>query len=746
MTSIFRNIKSNISSSIVVFLVALPLCLGIALACGMPLFSGLIAGMIGGIVVGFFSNSSLSVTGPAAGLTSIVIASKLELQTNEAFFLAVLLAGVFQILFSFLRAGIIAYYIPSNVIKGMLAAIGIIIVMKQIPHALGWDRDAEGDFSFLQIDGENTITELWNSLWHIDLGVFLIAAIGLLIISFWDKVQIKYLRSIPSGLMVVVVGIVLNLIFARFIPALAINAEHLVSLPEFSNTTEFFQLFTLPDFTQLKNPQIYIIAFTIAAVASLETLLCIEAIDKIDPLKRTTDTTRELWAQGVGNISSGLLGGLPITSVVVRSAANLNAGATSKMSTILHGLLLFICFISIPNIIELIPYGSLAAILIYTGYKLASPKIFKEIYRQGKWQFIPYIVTIVAIYFIDLLAGVLIGLFIGVLFILIRNVKSPSLVADKSIKDDSVMKLELNSELTFLNKAQTILTLSEIPENKQLILDARKTMHIDYDVLEEIKEFINVVAPSKNIGITTIGFRSKFGIKNSESIYDEILGKDVDESKLEIHAKELQEKITPSKALDLMKEGNRRFVTNLKINRDILEQVNVTSEGQYPFAVVLSCIDSRTSAEIIFDKGMGDLFSIRIAGNVVNQDILGSMEFACKVAGSKLIVVLGHTKCGAIKGACDHVEMGNLTGLIHKIQPAIDLEKQTLEHRNSANGDFVENVSELNVHNSVKFILDNSPIIKEMVEKGEIGLVGGMYHLDTGLVDFYEEDMHIKTS
>lgn len=740
MNQNFKFISNDFKSSIIVFLVALPLCLGIALASGMPLFSGIIAGAIGGIVVGYLSNSQLSVTGPAAGLTSIVLASRMELGTNEAFFFALFVAGILQIILSFVKAGMIAYYIPSNVIKGMLAAIGIIIIMKQIPHALGWDKDSEGDFSFMQVDGENTFTELWNSLWHIDIGVIIISILGILILVYWNRVPIQWLKKIPAGLMAVLVGILLNFVFQYVFPQFVVGKEHLVQLPLVSNSDEFFKLFSFPDFSQWHNINIYIIALTMALVASLETLLSIEAIDKLDVEKRTTDTTRELLAQGIGNSFSGLIGGLPITSVIVRSSANMDSGAKTKLSTIFHGFLLITCFLAIPNILNLIPYGSLAAILIVTGYKLSHPKIYKEMYRLGKWQFYPFLITLVSIYLIDLLYGVVIGLLISIMFILIRNIRNPMTYIDKSLKKNNIIKLELNNELTFLNKAQTILTLSNIPENTNVILDARKTTHVDYDILEELKEFINIIVPLKGIKLTTIGFRTGFGIKNTTSIYDEILGKDVDEDKLEIHAKELQEKITPEKALELMKQGNYRFVNNLKLNRDILGQVNATSDYQYPYAVVLSCIDSRTSAEIIFDKGLGDLFSIRIAGNVLNKDILGSMEFACNVIGSKLIVVLGHNKCGAIKGACDDVKMGNLTHLIDKIKPAVKIisEKLGIEPT-SKNSDFVEEVSHLNVKLVKEEVLKQSDILNNLVLENKIMIVGGWYNIDTGEVEFYED-------
>ena len=401
--SFINHFRTDFSASIVVFLVAVPLCLGIALASGAPFFSGLISGIVGGIVIGVLSNSHLSVSGPAAGLTAIVLAAITKLGAFETFLAAVVLAGVFQLLLGFLKAGSIANYFPGSVIKGMLTAIGIIIILKQIPHAFGYDKNAEGNLSFFEMDGNNTFTALLEPLSKIHFGVTIITFIALAILILWEKPFMKKFRLIPGALVAVIVSVVLSEIFKATTPALTVSSEHLVQVPVANSVTEFLGLFSFPDFSKITNPEVITIAVTLAAVASIETLLCIEAVDKMDPLRRITSQNRELKAQGIGNIVSGLLGGLPVTSVIVRSTANINAGAKTKTSPILHGILILVCVITIPFLLNKIPLGALAAILLVTGYKLAKISIFKQMFANGKYQWAPFLVTVIAIVFTDLL-------------------------------------------------------------------------------------------------------------------------------------------------------------------------------------------------------------------------------------------------------------------------------------------------------------------------------------------------------
>ena len=517
--NLFANFKNDLSAGIVVFLVAVPLCLGIALASGAPFFSGMIAGIIVGILIGFLSNSHLSVSGPAAGLAAIVLASINQLGAFETFLLAVLIAGLVQLLLGFLKAGAIANYIPSSVIKGMLTAIGIIIILKQIPHAFGYDKNAEGDLKFLQIDGENTFSGLINSIGKIDLGATLSCLLSLAILILWERPFYKNkLKLLPGGLVAVGVAVVLNEILLTTGSSLAIQNGHLVKVPLAASFNEFVGFFTIPDFSQWNNPQVYLVALTLAAVASIETLLCIEAVDKLDPEKRSTSPNRELIAQGIGNMTSGLVGGLPITSVIVRSSANVNAQARSKMSTIVHGLLLLVCVSLIPTVLNKIPLASLAAILLMTGYKLCNPALFRKMFGYGKYQWVPFVVTVIAIVFTDLLTGVGIGLGVSILALLYGNYKNSYFFHKEKYKEGETILIHLSEEVSFLNKASIKLTLEHLPPNSTVILDAYDAQYIDHDVLELIRDFKDIQAPLKNIDCKTVGFKDGYKIVNTDNV------------------------------------------------------------------------------------------------------------------------------------------------------------------------------------------------------------------------------------
>lgn len=512
---IFSNVRGDLASGLVVFLIALPLCLGIALASGAPLFSGIVSGVIGGILVGFFSNSALSVTGPAAGLTAIVLTAITDLGGFDIFLVAVILAGLLQIGLGFLRAGSFSNYFPTSVIEGMLAAIGIIIILKQIPHAFGHDVDNEGDFFFIEKSGHTTFDTLIESINHIHLGALIIALLSLAILIMWDKVPaLKKLKVIPGALVVVIVSILLNEFFIQTNSVLAIITEnHLVNLPSF---TEIKEGFALPNFGALTNSKVWSVAATIAVVASIETLLCIEATDKLDPYKRYTDTNRELKAQGIGNIVSGLLGGLPMTSVVVRSSANINSGGRTKLATIFHGFLLIVFALSIPFILNKIPLAALAAVLLMVGYKLAKPSVFIHLWKNGFSQFIPFVVTVVAVVGIDLLKGVAIGLGVSIMFILYQNLKIAYSFKKESFHDGDVITIKLAQEVSFLNKAAIKSTLGNIPEKSKLIIDASNTKYIDFDVVEMIKDFRNVKVIDKEIDLTLKGFKEVYNLENTE--------------------------------------------------------------------------------------------------------------------------------------------------------------------------------------------------------------------------------------
>lgn len=509
--SLFSNVRGDLASGLVVFLVALPLCLGIALASGVPLFSGIVSGVIGGIVVGFLSNSALSVSGPAAGLTAIVYAAISVLGSFEIFLAAVVVAGGIQILLGYLKAGSFSNYFPTSVIEGMLAAIGIIIILKQIPHAFGHDIDNEGDFFFIEKSGHTTFDTLFESINYIHPGALIVSILSLIILILWEKLpQLKKFKIIPGALVVVILSVVLNEFFIQLGSNYAIvTKNHLVNLPTID---EISSSFVLPNFSNFFSSDFILISFTIAIVASIETLLCIEATDKLDPYKRFTDTNRELKAQGIGNIISGFLGGLPMTSVVVRSSANINSGGKTKLATIFHGLLLFVFAFSIPFILNKIPLATLAAVLIMVGYKLAKPSVFVHLWKSGYSQFVPFLVTVIAVVGIDLLKGVGIGLFVSVLFILYQNLKIAYSFKKESFHDGDLMTIQLAQEVSFLNKAAIKNTLRYIPENSKLVIDASNTNYIDFDVVELIKDFIHVQSKDKNIQLTLKGFKEHYNL------------------------------------------------------------------------------------------------------------------------------------------------------------------------------------------------------------------------------------------
>ena len=718
------SLRHDVPAGIAVFLIALPLCLGISLASGAPLFSGLIAGIVGGIIVTSLSGSALGVSGPAAGLAVIVL-NAIENLGFEAFLLAVVLAGAMQLLMGRLGAGIIGYYFPSAVIAGMLSGIGIIIFLKQIPHALGYDRDYVGDIAFLQGDDYTTLTELQHMLDFISPGAIVISVVCLFILTLWETNWCKRLRFshwLHGALAAVLAGVAMNQAFIALYPQWALADRHLVRLPVIANSTDLLDLLTFPDFTQIGNPEIYAIALSIAIVASLETLLSVEATDKLDPYKRVTPNNRELKAQGIGNICSGLLGGLPITQVVVRSSANIQYGGRSRLAAFLHGLLLLLAVLLLAEQLNRIPLASLAAILMLLGYKLTQPAMFKARYRVGMYHFIPFVATTVGLIFTDMLTGIGIGMSFAFFFILLENLKL-GFYLHKQRKLNKTF-ITLSENVTFLNKANLLQQLNKLPDNSEVVIDATIAKYIDYDVYEIIQNF-KIEAQHKHINLIIQNLRG-YGVLPPVRPASPV-------------SRESQQALSPGDVLAILKTGNDRFVNNLKNHRNLLEQINETMEGQFPIAIILSCIDSRTSAELIFDQGLGDIFSVRVAGNVINDDILGCMEFACKLAGSKLIVVLGHSHCGAIMGACQGVRLDHLSILLDRIQPAVEAVRQgQLAKLSPMDSPFPEKVAALNVEIMVEQIRKESPLLDYLAKRGKIGIIGAMYDIETGKVKFYD--------
>ncbi|MFV8364235.1 SulP family inorganic anion transporter [Flavobacterium sp. ZT3P35] len=522
--NLFANLKSDFASGLVVFLVALPLCLGIALASGAPPLAGIISGIVGGIIVGYLSQSHISVSGPAAGLTAIVLTAITELGSFDSFLLAVLIAGAIQLALGYLKAGSISNYFPNNVIEGMLAGIGVIIILKQIPHAFGYDPDFIGDLSFAQPDGKNTFSEIFDIVNHVQLGSILIALISLVILIFWNKVTfLQKIKLVPPALVAVVVSIVLNEFFIQSGSTLAIASEHLVRLPVPTNLQEFKNIIVTPNFYAITNSKVWIVGVTIAIVASIETLLCIEASDRMDALKRYSNTNVELKAQGIGNIISSLLGGLPMTSVVVRTTANNAAGAKSKMSAIIHGVLLLVSVLAIPAVLNRIPLATLAAVLLLVGYKLANPKTIIHFWKKDKiYQFIPFIATFVAVVATDLLRGVALGMIINIIFILIGNSKRAYNFNIEDYRDGDVIKIDLAQEVSFLNKAAIKDTLNKIPQNSKVEINASSTVYISHDVLDLITEFKEIKAKDLNLKVKLSGFKDGYDIENSEGYQNAI--------------------------------------------------------------------------------------------------------------------------------------------------------------------------------------------------------------------------------
>ncbi|MDT0685302.1 SulP family inorganic anion transporter [Autumnicola psychrophila] len=503
----FKNLNKDLPASIVVFFVALPLCLGIALASGAPLFSGLIAGIVGGIVVGAMSGSSVGVSGPAAGLAAIVLAAIVSLGSYQDFLLAVVLAGAIQILFGVLKAGIIGYYFPSSVIKGMLTGIGIIIILKQIPHFFGYDGNL-GDIYSLE--------GFWNAFENISPGATIIAIIGLGILVLWDSVltkKNKIFRLIQGPLVAVVLGIVFYLVTRD--STLAIDEKFLVNVPVPDSLDSFIGQFTFPSFSMIGSAEIWITAFTIALVASLETLLCVEATDKLDPHKRTTPTNRELFAQGTGNLISGFIGGLPITQVIVRSSANIQSGGQTKMSAIIHGFLLLISVIVIPTVLNFIPLSVLAAVLFLVGYKLAKPQLFVQMFKAGWKQYAPFFITVLGIVFGDLLVGIGLGLLVGIVIILIKSYQnSHFLHMEKQDNGNKIVKMTLAEEVTFINKGAIIRELNKLEKDSLLVMDVTKSRYLDSDIIEILDDF-RIKAAENNISIKIISERGV--VENPES-------------------------------------------------------------------------------------------------------------------------------------------------------------------------------------------------------------------------------------
>ncbi len=719
-----RYLKFDFVAAIVVFLVAIPLCLGIALASGAPLFSGILSGIIGGIVVGTLSGSHVSVSGPAAGMAAVVVAAIAQIGDFNSFLLALTLAGVFQIIIGSLKAGFVADYVPTNVVQGLLCAVGILLIIKQLPLAFTLSTDFEElKTHLLETTDVITLSPLLALSHHINTGAMLITAISLFILVYFEHTKVKLLKEIPAPILVVITGVILNDVFLWLNSPLVQNSPQLVNIPNTTGLYEFFSQFQYPNWAAFSNPKVYVYALIIGIVASLETLLNLKASERLDKKKRHSSTNRELVAQGVGNFSVGLIGGIPITSVIVRTSINIQAGSKTKVSGILHGIFILFAVMLLPGALNKIPLSSLAAILIYTGYKLNKPSLYRDIYAQGIDRFIPFIVTVISIIAFNLLAGILIGLAISLFFILKSNSQARIDIIKEIYPNGVISRLILPQQMSFLNKAALLAELDSIPKHAQLIIDARYTQYIDKEILELLKEFKDEQAPSKHIALNLTGFKDHYKVHN----YIDFIN---------VTTYDVQSNLTPAEVLNILHEGNQRFLHDIRIHRSNRVDIKNTAKMQHPIAVVLACIDSRVPVETIFDMSFGDIFCVRIAGNVINDDILASIEYACNVVGAKLIVVLGHTRCGAIQSACDGIEQGHITQLLAKIKPALDAETQTKENRTGQNIPFVKRVTELNIANTMQNIYSQSTILKDMINNDTIGMVGAVYDVHSGKVQY----------
>ena len=733
--SLASTVPRDLISGLIVFLVALPLCLGIALASGAPLFSGLIAGIVGGIIVGLLSGSHTSVTGPAAGLTAIVAAQIGSLGSFETFLLAVVIGGVIQVVMGVARAGALSAFFPSSIIKGLLAAIGVILIIKQTPYLLGYDMVPKGP-----THGHTNILTQISKIFtgEIHWGALAIGVLSLAILITWDKVKSLKQSLVPAPLVVVVVGVLVSLLFkvlgGDF--ALVDQVRLMVNVPVSESVSSFFGLITLPDFSQLTNPAVYVAGVTIAIVASLETLLNLDAVDKLDTQQRLSPPNRELWAQGVGNITCGMLGGLPITSVIIRGSVNVNAGSRTKLSAVFHGILLLFCVMLVPSYLNMIPLSCLAAILLTTGFKLASPKLFRQMWSEGVYQFLPFVITLVAIVSTDLLIGVVIGMVVSLLFILKSNLTQPVRQVVEKHVGGQVHHIELANQVSFLNKAALEKALRSIPHGADAILDARSTDYIDPDVLSFIREFKEITAPAHEIRLKLRGFRTHYHLADDVQFVD-------------FSSRESLSQLSPAGVLQILIEGNERFYSGKALDRNLQNLTMVESHKAAPLAVVFSGIDARVPAELIFDLRLGELVSIRLGGNVIGTRVLGSMEYGCLVEGAKLIVIMGHTGSGMVKlttveatGAKHAIASPNLKEIVSEIQQSLEPSELSLLHTGSDSDrqNIIDRVSRRNVLRTLEQTLAQSACIRQLVEEKRVALVGAILNSSTGRVEFLQDN------
>ncbi len=762
-TPLAETLPADLRAGLVTFLVALPLCLGIALASGAPPLAGIIAGVVGGVVVGSLSGSSLSVSGPAAGLTTIVAAGIIKLGTYESFLLAVAIAGVLQVGLGFARAGIIANYFPSSVIKGMLAAIGLTLILKQIPHALGWDRDAEGEFEFVQADGATTFTEIAAALGNIKPGALILAVVAVGVMLLWQRPALqrsRVLQNVPGALVAVLLGVGLNAFFQTSAPDLALQASHLVQLPVLAEGAGWGSLLRFPNFAAFTDaaalPQILITAATIAVVASLETLLNVEATDKIDPLHRHTPADRELKAQGIGNIISGLLGGIPVTSVIVRSTVNLSAGARTKYAAVTHGVLLLGCVLLIPGLLNRIPLSALAGILLFTGYKLTKPVLFTEQWRLGWSQFLPFLVTIVAVLLTDLLIGIGIGLAVGIFFILRANYATSYFFhRDPTPGISDKIRINLADHVSFLNKASVVEILEQLPEDSVVEIDARRSSYVDHDIVEAIENF-RATARLRNIQLTFHPGRAGYAAMHPTEVVGNIIGF---ETIAEVGASLTPGGFQPEQApappppkptpavpdftrYDELFANNRRWVEQkLALSPTYFEDL---ARGQKPQFLFIGCADSRVTIDTLTGTNPGEIFVHRNIANMViptDLNMLSVLQYAVAVLKVEHVIVLGHYGCGGVKAAMQREHLGLINKWLIPIRDVMRLHLPELSALSNEHERF-RRVVELNVQEQVYNLCKTSFVQDAWGAQVGLHVHGWVYDIREGLM----RDLEINVS
>lgn len=719
--SMFSKLNKDIPAGIVVFLVALPLCLGIALASGAPLISGLISGIIGGVVIGYLSKSGTSISGPAASVSAVVLIAIEDLGSFQLFLGALIIAGLIQIVLGVVRAGILADYMPTSIIKGLLAGIGIILILSQIPYTIGYEFDKSKMLNYSEDYLGNAPAMISEFLNAFTIGSIVISLISLGILIFWDKTPLKNFKLIPPALVVVLLGVVLNQFFKYIIPYLYLDGIHLVNIPKVDSIRTFF---TFPDYSGYSNPKVWTTALTVAIIASISTLLNIEATDNIDKLKRRTPPNRELIAQGIGNTLSGFLGGIAITSVIVRSSVNIEAGGQTKLSTIIHGLLLLVSVLFLSSVINLIPLASLAAILLVVGYKLASISVFKSLYKRGWNQFLPFVLTVVFIVLTDVLTGVLIGSALSIFFLLRSNYYNPFYIENIKYVQDEVIKLELSNEVSFFNKASIKNTLWSVPDNSKVLIDATFTSYIDPDVIDILNDFQNTVAMDHNIDVNIIGLKDKY-----------VLGEEIDfykNTKAEIKAK-----TTPIEILEYLKEGSTTFASRNLMSRKVTSTNLIEHLNEDPLAVVVTSVDLREPLNMMLNTTIGDLVSLRSAGHIIDAQSILNLEISSRDQGAKLVLFYGNSDNSIIKKALkNHLENtpSNLSSLIDNALKSAKFSERDLK---SESIDTVANeIVKFNIEKAKDDLVKNSTYFKEGISKGTVGIASAFFNRDDQSIVF----------